>query len=170
MDRATRRSADGRRPVDNGTSCFDAAVHQITAASAGTEPPNPPSPSFTQHLLESDDLTVLTAWAEAVAEILAYAPERLEAVLAEARTGVPWRDKLELRHPSTRLSQAIDAMGEAVRAATSADGATNFDAVLAVAAHDPSDEDGLDCLVRHVLLSMLEQRRTRQPLHADGRC
>jgi len=169
MDRATRRSADGRWPVDNGTSCFDAAVHQITAASAGTEPPNPRSPSVTHHLLESDDLTVLTAWAEAVAEILAYAPERLEAVLAEARTDVSWRDKLELPHPSTRLSQSIDAMGEVVRAATSADGATNFDAVLAVVADDPSDEDGLDCLVRHVLLSMLEQRRTRQPVRADRR-
>jgi hypothetical protein len=178
MDRATRRSADGRWPVDNGTSCFDAAVHQITAASAGTfraaasagtEPPNPRSSSFTHHLLESEDLTVLTAWAEAVAEILAYAPERLEAVVAEARTDVSWRDKLELPHPSRRLSQAIDAMGEAVRAATSADGATNFDAVLAVAADDRPDEDGLDCLVRHVLLSMLEQRRTRQPMPADRR-
>ena len=29
MDRATRRSADGRSPVDNGTQCFDVAVHQI---------------------------------------------------------------------------------------------------------------------------------------------
>jgi len=36
MDRATRRSADGRWPVDNGTSCFDAAVHHVRASSTGS--------------------------------------------------------------------------------------------------------------------------------------
>jgi hypothetical protein len=169
MDRATRRSADGRWPADNGTRCFDVAVHQITAAPADTGSPDPRSHSFTPRVLETDDLTVLTAWAEAVAEALAHAPERLEAVLAQARTGVPWRDKLALPQPSSRLSQAIDAMGEAVRAATSADGTTSFDALLAVAADDQRDENGLDRLVRRVLLSMLEQRRTRQPMDADGR-
>src|SRR5262249_62406537 len=64
MDRATRRSADGRRPVDNGTYCFDVALHQITAAGAGTEPPGPRTGSLTPRLLETDDLTVLTGWAE----------------------------------------------------------------------------------------------------------
>jgi hypothetical protein len=169
MDRATRRSADGRWPVDNGTRCFDVAVHQITAANAGTEPPTPRSRSFTPPLLEADDLTVLTGWAEAVAEVLAHAPERVEAVLAEARAGVQWRDKLGLPNPSARLSQAIDAIGEMVREATSADGARSFDALLAVAADDRPDDDRLDSLVRHALLSMLEQRRTRQTLHAAGR-
>ena len=32
MDRATRRSADGRIPVENGTACFDVAVHQVRAS------------------------------------------------------------------------------------------------------------------------------------------
>jgi hypothetical protein len=169
MDRATRRSADGRWPVDNGTYCFDVAQQQITAASAGTDSPSQRSRSLTPHLLETDDLTVLTAWAEAVAEVLAYAPEDLEAVLAEARADVAWRDTLGLPQPSARLSQAIDAMGALVRAATSADGATSFDALLAVAADDRANEDGLDFLVRRVLLSMLEQRRTRQPMRADRR-
>jgi hypothetical protein len=169
MDRATRRSADGRWPVDNGTYCFDVALQQITAASAGTEPASPHSHSFTPHLLETDDLTVLTGWAEAVAEVLAHAPDRLEAVLAEARADVSWRDKLGLPQPSPRLSQAIDAMAGAVRAATSADGATSFDALLAVAADDRRDEDGLERVARRVLLSMLEQRWTRQPMRADGR-
>jgi hypothetical protein len=81
IERATRRSADGRWPVDNGTYCFDVAVHQITAAGAGTESPDPRSRSFTPRPLETDDLTVLTGGAEAVAEVLAYRPERLEAVL-----------------------------------------------------------------------------------------
>jgi hypothetical protein len=76
---------------------------------------------------------------------------------------------LALPHPSARLSQAIDAMRGVVRAATSADGATSFDALLAIAADDRRDEHGLDGVVRRVLLSMLEQRRTRQPMHAAGR-
>jgi hypothetical protein len=168
MDRATRRSADGRWPVDNGTYCFDVAIHQVSAASAETEPRSPRSRPFTPHLLETDDLTVLTAWAEAVAEILAHSPERFEAVLADARPDVAWRDTLRLPQPSPPLSRAIDAMDRMVRAATSADGATSFDALLTVAADDPLHDHGLDRLVGRVLLSMLEQRRTRQPM-ADRR-
>jgi hypothetical protein len=56
-----------------------------------------------------------------------------------------------------------------VRAATSANRATSFDALLVAAADDPPDDHGLDRLVRRVLLSMLEQRRTRQPRPAHGR-
>jgi hypothetical protein len=104
-----------------------------------------------------------------VAEILEYAPERVDAVLAEARADVAWRDTLRLPQPSAPLTRAIDAMDRTVRTATSAEGATSFDALLAVAADDPSDDDGLERLVRRVLLSMLEQRRTRQPTPAHGR-
>ena len=42
-DRATRRSADGRIPVDNGTSCFDVAVHQVRASPTGSRSPRPPA-------------------------------------------------------------------------------------------------------------------------------
>jgi hypothetical protein len=164
MERATRRCADGRWPVDNGTHCFDVAVHQIVGEGGGIEAPSPSSSPATPHPLETDDLTVLTGWAEAVAEVVAHAPERLEVVLAQARGDAPWRDMLALPQPSARLSQAIDAMGRVVRSGTSADEAT-FDSLLAVAADDRPDEDGLDFLVRRVLLSMLEQRRTRQPMH-----
>jgi hypothetical protein len=169
MDRATRRSADGRWPVDNGTYCFNVAVQQISAASADTGPGSPPSDPIIPHLLETDDLTVLTAWAEAVAEILECAPQRLEALLAEARADATWRDTFRLPQPSPPLSRAIDAMDRMVRAATSADGARSFDALLTAAADDPPDDHGLERLVRRVLLSMLEQRRTRQPMPADGR-
>jgi hypothetical protein len=169
MDRATRRCADGRWPVDNGTYCFNVATHQISAANADREARSPRSDPITPHLLETDDLTVLTAWAEAVAEILECAPERLQAVLAEARAEATWRDTLRLPQPSPPLSRAIDAMDRMVRSATSADGATTFDSLLAAAADDPPDDHGLDRLVRRVLLSMLEQRRTRQPMPVHGR-
>src|SRR5262249_51147403 len=36
MDRTSRRSADGRWPVDNGTHAFDVAVQQLRASSAGS--------------------------------------------------------------------------------------------------------------------------------------
>jgi hypothetical protein len=169
MDRATRRSADGRWPVDNGTYCFDVAIHQISAASGETNPSTPPPRSFSPHLLETEDLTVLTAWAEAAAEIVEYAPERFGTALAEARANLAWRDTLRIPQPSDSLGQAIDALERVVRAAMSADGATSFDALRAVAADEPPDDGGPDRLVRRVLLSMLEQRRTRQPMPALGR-
>lgn len=43
-DRATRRTADGRTPIDNGTSCFDVAVRQIRASPAGSRSRAHPRP------------------------------------------------------------------------------------------------------------------------------
>jgi hypothetical protein len=165
MDRTTRRSADGRWPVDNGTHAFDVAVHQLRATSAGSSSPIPRPATKAQPLLETDELTILTAWAEAVAEVLAYAPERADALLAEARTGARWRTTLGLPDPSPRLSEAIDSMHRAVRAVTPAGAAPTFDALLLAAGPDRPAERELDGLVRRVLLSMLEERRTRQPEH-----
>jgi hypothetical protein len=72
-DLATRRSGDGRQPVDNCTEFFDMGVHQVRAAngasSAPTFGPTRPTPA----VLEADELTVLTSWAEAIAEVLACA-------------------------------------------------------------------------------------------------
>jgi hypothetical protein len=89
-------------------------------------------------------------------------------VLEQARTDASWRDGLGLPRPSVRLSEAIDAMGRVVSAAAPLAEGTNFDALLAVAADD-RHAAGLDGVVRRVLLAMLEQRRTRQPMPADGR-
>src|SRR6266478_971973 len=49
-----------------------------------------PSP----RVLEAVELTILTGWAEAVAEALACAPECVEALLAAAHAGAPWRAAL----------------------------------------------------------------------------
>ena len=117
IDRAMRRSADGRSPVANGTQCFDAAVHQIRAVSAGSPIPRSRPAASVPNLLGSDELTILTAWAEAVAEALTYVPERAADVLKSARSGAPWRAAFRLPQPSPRLSQAIDLMAGAVEAA-----------------------------------------------------
>ena len=163
MDRATRRSADGRIPVDNGTHCFDVAVHQVRASSTGS--PSPPSaPRQTApYVLEGEELTVLTSWAEAVVEVVSHAPERTAAVLAEGRPGAPWRAAMGLPEPSGRLAAAIRSMEQAVGTLDVPDGEPMSDALLATAAQDSPDEDPLDGLVRRVLLAMLEERRTRQP-------
>jgi hypothetical protein len=163
MDRATRRSADGRWPVDNGTVCFDVAVHQLRAATKGSGSAPSRHATSTPYVLERDELTVLTAWAEAVAEAVTYAPECVAASLAEARSGASWRAALGLPEPSPQLGRAIDSMGRTVEAATPPGGVLTFDALLTAVTEDRPAEPALDGLVRHVLVSMLEERRTRRP-------
>ena len=163
MDRATRRSADGRVPVDNGTACFDVAVHQVRASPTGTRSPRAPAAQPAPHVLDRDDLSVLTAWAEAVVEAVSYAPERTAEVLADGRPGARWRTAMGLPEPSARLGAAIESMEQALGALDVADGEPTSDALLAAAAQDPPDEEPLDGLVRRVLLAMLEERRTRRP-------
>jgi hypothetical protein len=165
MDRATRRSADGRWPVDNGTACFDVAVHQINAAAEGTAASQPPSrtPQPGPRVLESDEVTVLTGWAEAVAEALAHAPERTTDVLANASSGAPWRTAIGLTQPAPRLSEAIESLRRFVMASATADGPPTYDALLAAACRSQPAEQPIDGMVRRVLLSMLEERYTRRP-------
>jgi hypothetical protein len=162
MDRATRRCADGRIPVDNGTACFDVAVHQVRASHAGTRSPRPPAVQPAPHVLDRDDLSVLTAWAEAVVEAASHAPERTAEVLVDARAEAPWRTAMGLPEPSARLGAAIGSMEQVIGALDVAHGEPTSDALLAAAAQDPPDEDPLDGLVRRVLLAMLEERRTRR--------
>ena len=164
MGRAARRSADGRRPVDDGTHVFDAAVHQITAAPAGSGPSPSRARTTTHRVLEMDELTILTVWAEAVAEALGYAPERTVDLLAEARPGANWRGALGLSEPSARLGEAIDSLVRIVQVAAPYGGPPTFDEMLTAAAEDPTGEPALDRMVRRALLSMLEERRTREPV------
>ena len=166
MDRATRYSADLRWPIDNSTSCYCVAVRQVRASSAGSGSPPSPSPSTTSTspALELDDLTILTAWAEAVSEAAAHAPERLDQLLAEARVGATWRAELGLPEPSGRLADAIESLGRVVHAAPLRHGASRFDALLSAAGEEHAGEITLDRVVRRSLLSMLEERRTRQTL------
>jgi hypothetical protein len=168
-DRATRRSADGRWPVDNGTECFDVAVHQISAAATASRPSSAPSRAVRPRVLEGEDLTVLTGWAEAVAEALAYDPDRLAAVLDEARPDAPWRTAMMLSQPGGRLGDAIDSLCRFVSANASGEGAPAYDAMLAAADRAPRDEQPLDGMVRRALLSMLEERQTRRTGHRDDR-
>jgi hypothetical protein len=169
MDRSTRYSADLRWPIDNSTACYGVAVRQVRASSVGPGPSTRRSPSTTPTVpvLELDELTILTAWAEGVSETATYAPEHIDRLLAEAGPGARWRAELGLPEPSPRLAAAIGSLGRLARAASLPAGTPSFDALLTAAKEDHPSETALDRVVRLALLSMLEERRTRQPTEAS---
>lgn len=158
-DLTARRSADGRRPIDNCTELFDVGVFQVRAAARGSGwaklPPVPVA------ALEIEEITVLTCWAEAVAETLAHAPDRVNAVLSGAEAGVQWRSDLGIAEPSAELAQSIDFMRAAVETLV-ASGAVGLAGLLATDYLGEPSPNPLDTVARSVLLGALEQRLTRQ--------
>ncbi len=157
--RGTRRTVDGRWPVDNVTNWFGVGVSQIRAAPADTRRPSVGPHRATPQLLDIDEITILTSFAQAVAEAVACAPERVEEVLADAAAGAPWRGDLGLIEPSGQLSEAFASVGRATRA-VAAGGVATLDALIA-ATDEKGDEEGLDALAGRVFRSALEQRRFR---------
>jgi hypothetical protein len=169
-DRATRRSYDGRRPVKNGSKLFNVSIYQVRPSTTRPRAPAPqpradPPPPL---LLDAGELTILTCWAEATADALAFAPERIQAVTADTRPGAPWRARLRLPEPSPPLSDAIDSMLSAVRAATAAGGKPPPDALLTAIRDRQPAGPGTDTTARLVLRAALEQRRTQQAIDHAG--
>jgi len=162
-DRATRRSVDGRCPVDNVTEYFDVAVHQVRASGAALASSNSQSGIPAPRVLEVDELTILTGWAQALAESLEHAPECVEPLLADARAGAPWRTALRIAEPSPQLNEAIHFLGRAVRAVALQEDVPTLDTLHISCREDRSGEHGLETLVRRVLRSTLEQLRGRSP-------
>ena len=167
--RTTRRSADGRWPVDTGTHYHDVAVNQITASETGSGLPNLRSASPKPVVLDVGELTILTGWAEGVAEAMAYTPDRARGLLAESQAGASWRADFGAAEPSARLSEAIESIGRALAAATPTDGTPSFDALLASVREHRTGEPPLDKLVRRVMRSTLEQLHSRQSKEGDQR-
>jgi hypothetical protein len=160
-DLTTRSSADGRHPIDNMTEYFDVAVYQVRANTAVAPSFRAESKTADKRVMEVDDLTILTGWAQAVAEALAYAPDRVEPLLAEARGATPWRSKLGIPEPSRQLDDALRSLGRAVRSAASRTKASKLDAVHRLCREPGLAEHRLDTFVRRVLRSAIEQVRTR---------
>ena len=167
LDRTKRCSADSRTPVANATEEFLSSVYQIRADRTPTarRSPAPHAPAALE--LDVDDLTVLTGWAEALAEMLAFAPERADTVVAEAHPDAPWREALGIPAPSRPLTQAIEWLARTVRH-EEPDTPVTFDAALSSCRADQPGEHSLDRLARRVLRSALEQRRTRQAGESMG--
>jgi hypothetical protein len=142
------------------------AVHQVRAASAGSGPSISHSGTLAPRALEADELTILTGWAQALAEALAYAPERVEPLLADAHEGASWRSAFGIAEPSRQLGEAICVVSRAVEAAFPPGSEPTLEALLISCREDRAGEYGHDTLVRRVLRSTLEQVRTRQATEA----
>jgi hypothetical protein len=165
--RAAKRSYDGRRPLDNGSQFGDVTIRQIRASGNGLVLPDSHAHWSSQAapsraVLEADELTILTSWAEAAADALVFAPKRFEAVPVAAQAGASWRAGLPIPQPSPSLDHAISSMTRMVRSAAATGGGPPLDALLHGIGDGRPDEPALDRLVRVVLRSALEQRRARQ--------
>src|SRR5499433_2082985 len=142
-DRGTRRSADGRFPVDNVIEQFDVAIHQVRAGNADSISSNSQPGPLAPCVLEGDELTVLTGWAQALAEALAYAPECVEVLLTNAKAGALWRHELQIAEPSAQLSEAIYFMRRAVRAVRSSEDVPTLDSLQISYGEHPHEEHRL---------------------------
>ena len=160
--RAAKRSFDGRRPLDNGSEFFGASVRQVRASRIGSGPPDAPPGGPSPPALDVDELTILTSWAEAVADALVFAPQRMEALPAAAQAGASWRAELRIPEPSPALNRAISCMVRAARRAAATGGDPALDALLHAIGDSQLGQPALGRLVRAVLRSALEQRQARQ--------
>ena len=111
---ATRRSFDGRPPGATGRQFSDVSIQQVRAASTGTRSQHSPPGTPPRATLAPEELTILASWEQAAAEALAFAPERLAAVTADAQAGAPWRAELRIRQPSPPLQHSISGIFHAV--------------------------------------------------------
>jgi hypothetical protein len=161
-DTANRRSMDGRPPLPNSSHFFDVGVQQIRAAPTGSGPRSVWTRTPRPRALELNELTIITAWAEAIAEALAAAPERIDDVLASADAGAAWRAQLGLPEPSTQLRDTVHAIGRMLAAVPRDSADTAMDTALVIVRSEPPNELGRERLARRVLRSMLEARRSRQ--------
>jgi hypothetical protein len=99
--------------------------------------------------LEAVELTILTCWAEAVAEALAASSDQLNTVLDDARAGAPWRRQLGVAEPSADLASALEDLSRMVLSGT-----PTVQGVLAAMDERPRGGD-YGHLVRTVLRSKL---------------
>ena len=159
---AVRRSFDGRRPGHDGSEFSGMSARQIRASDTGTQPPHAPAGPPPRPMLTADELTILTSWAEAMAEALAFAPRSIEALAADAQPGAGWRDELRVCDPSPPLRHAINGMAQTARTAVAAGGDPPLNNALLAAEDSQPDQSALDGLARAVLRSALQQRQTRQ--------
>jgi hypothetical protein len=118
-----------------------------------------------------EDLTVLTSWAEAVAEVAVSAPERVQPVAGDARKGAPWRAELGIEEPSPQLSRAIDSLGQAVRTASAGDDNPTIDTLrdaFRASAVAEQEDERLALRVLRSALKAREARRTTEDHHVLG--
>src|SRR5215831_13773988 len=143
---AVRRSFDGRRPGHDGVEFSSVSVQQIRASSTGKQPLHATVGPPRRPILTADELTILTSWAEAMAEALAFAPASIEALAADTQPGARWRDELRLREPSPPLRHAINRITQTARTAAAGGGDLALQTALSAAGNSQPDQSALDGL------------------------
>jgi hypothetical protein len=161
VGRAIRRSFDGRRPGHDRSEFSSVSVRQIRASGKRGQPPPAPVGPPAGLSLTSEELTILTSWAEAVAEALAFVPRSIEGLAVDAQSGASWREELRICEPSPSLRRAIAGVAQIARAAVAAGGKAPVDAALHAADQDQPGESAQHELARAVLGSALRQRQAR---------
>ncbi len=160
LDRVPRYAADGRAPVDDVADFRLAGVHQLAAQPrAVPAAPLAPQPSPTEPALDHAELSVLSAWARAVAHAV-VTDRSVGDVLAQAGRGARWRAAAGTPDPSDRLQAALDMLGRAAAAATGADRSDGRPSVRAMqqAVEDAAaPDDPVHVLACTVLASKLER-------------
>jgi hypothetical protein len=151
-----RRSNDGRRPVRNAVDFYDVGLHQVIPAATRARDAVSPKPMTSPPPLDIDEVTILSCWSEAVAEALAYAPERVDAILSEARGGSSWRPAMGLDEPSPSLTQALDILGNIVSAIPADQ--RRLDSAVSTLGWVPERATPLEAMVHVALRASLEIR------------
>jgi len=156
---AIRRSFDGRRPGLDGTEFTEASVHQIRASGTGTPPPRALAGPPQRFSLTAEELTILTSWAEAIAEVLAFAPPSIEDLAADAQSGACWRGELGVCEPSSPLGRALNCAARTACTALASGGNAPLVSALLAADDSQTGESAIEGLTYAVLRSALRQRQ-----------
>jgi hypothetical protein len=159
---AIRRSFDGRRPGHNGSEFTEVSVHQIRASGTGTPPPRALAGPPHRFSLTAEELTILTSWAEAIAEVLAFAPASIEVLAADAQSGACWRGELGVCEPSSPLGRALNCAARTACTALASGGNAPLVSALLAADDSQAGESAIEGLAYAVLRSALRQRQAWQ--------
>ena len=155
VDRSARYAADGRQPADDVTDFYIAGVHQLRAEPDSGQPPVT-APALAEAPLPTRDLSVVSAWAQALADAVSGGRSAINTVLDAARPDAPWRADAGLTAPTGVLATALDALVRLSRDALASSGESvpawrDFMARMSA--------DGIDDVARVSLIAALEVTR-----------
>lgn len=160
-DLATRRTSDGRSLIDNTTRCFDVAVHQVrSTGEMAMEDLTLERPG--QAILDVRDLSVLSGWAEAIAEASTISCQLLDQVVEAASPEGLWRSSMKITKPSQPLTKALRFLAETARTVMSLEDGEVFQRLLNFLRTDVEGEIGEVGVALRVLRSAFEQLKVRQ--------
>jgi hypothetical protein len=169
---APRYVADSRLPADDATDLYVTGIHQVRgdprrplaakAAEAGEATEDAAGPSDiepNEPTLDTDELSVLFSWAEAVARAASgdESERRVEHVLEQLRPGAVWRARMGLPEPPPRLEAALEALSRLTRASADRCEVLDVDALLTALGRNGGDQ--VERLVHRVLRTTLDAAR-----------